>query len=67
MSRQRHYLEQSDYCVECLQETDISELNLVTGVCTSCKRVVKKLTKEQIERAKELLREVNNAKCVSRE
>jgi hypothetical protein len=50
----RDNLENSDYCIKCLQETDISELNLATGVCTSCKCNIKNLTKEQIEKLLEL-------------
>lgn len=46
----RKSLELADYCVNCLQETDISELNLATGICTTCKPNIKKLDKETIER-----------------
>lgn len=46
----RGHLEVSDYCVKCLQETDISELNLVTGICTICKPNTVKLTKKVIEK-----------------
>lgn len=46
----RSNLEHSDYCVECLQETDISELNLATGICTTCKKTIKKLSKDEIKK-----------------
>jgi hypothetical protein len=46
----RGHLEVSDYCLNCLQETDISELNLSTGICTTCKPNIKKLDKKTIER-----------------
>jgi hypothetical protein len=51
---QRPTLEQSEYCVKCLQETDITELNLQTGVCTTCKRNTTRLDKETIEMLLEL-------------
>lgn len=46
----RSTLEQSEHCVLCLQETDISELNLATGICTTCKPNIKKLDKKTIEK-----------------
>ena len=46
----RYALENSEYCEKCLQETDISELNLATGVCTRCNKNLKKLDKETIEK-----------------
>lgn len=48
----RSTLEQSEHCVLCLQETDISELNLVTGICTTCRPNTIKLDNKRI---KELL------------
>jgi uncharacterized protein with PIN domain len=46
----RRNLELSEYCAECLHETDISELNLATGVCTRCHKNIKKLSKEEIDK-----------------
>jgi hypothetical protein len=48
----RSTLEQSEHCVLCLQETDISNLNLHTGVCTTCRPNTVKLDNKKI---KELL------------
>jgi len=47
-------LENSEFCPECLQDTDISELNLVTGICTSCKPNTLKLDKKLIKELMEL-------------
>lgn len=48
----RSTLEQSEHCVLCLQETDISNLNLANGVCTTCRPNTVKLDNKKI---KELL------------
>ena len=46
----RKSFEQSEHCVLCLQETDISHLNLVTGVCLSCRpNNYKKLTNKKLK------------------
>jgi len=45
----RSTLEQSEYCVLCLQEKDISNLNLHTGICTSCRPNTVKLDKKKIK------------------
>jgi hypothetical protein len=50
----RRSLEISEYCVKCLQETDITHLNIANGVCLSCKPNTIKLTKEQIEKLVDL-------------
>ena len=39
----------TEYCVKCLDETDISELNIVTGVCCKCSRNTLILTREIID------------------
>ena len=46
----RKAFEVSEYCTECLQETQIENLNLATGVCTSCKSNLKRLDKETLEK-----------------
>ena len=46
----RESFEVSEYCEKCLRETDISNLNLTTGVCTSCKPNVKRLDNETIKK-----------------
>ena len=48
----RNILENSDYCLACGDETDISNLNLVTGVCNKCK-------KSSIEKMKELIKKAS--------
>ena len=46
----RESFEMSEYCEKCLQETDIENLNLATGVCCNCRSNVKRLDKETIEK-----------------
>lgn len=45
----RYAFEQSDNCVLCLQETDISQLNLATGICNTCRPNTVRLTNKQIK------------------
>lgn len=45
----RSTLEQSEHCVLCLQETDISQLNLATGICNTCRPNTVRLTNKQIK------------------
>lgn len=46
----RKNLDHSEYCVECLQETDIRDLNLTTLICTTCKPNTIRLDKQTIEK-----------------
>lgn len=43
-----------DNCLGCRSEVHISELNLVTGKCSSCHNTRKKYTKEQLEKLLDL-------------
>jgi hypothetical protein len=46
----RNSFEQTEFCVVCLQETDISHLNIVTGVCLTCRpNNFKKLNNKKIK------------------
>ena len=48
-SSQRQHLDQSENCEQCLTETDISRLNLATGLCNACSKSDKKKMRELLK------------------
>ena len=53
----RQHLQHSGECEECLTETDMSELNLATGLCSACTKFDSKKMRELFERALKFTRE----------
>ena len=62
-SLERNDLEISEHCLECLEEKDISELNLTTLVCSMCKPSTFKLDHNTIEKLLRLYDDRRNRKA----